>query len=753
MDHFSALWWLGLFYGRIEQLKEALTKMTWKRATYAAFVLFISALPYMVLIVIVGRLLFFGAFKLGPIEQVSIEYSEYLVLQANQMAQSILFSALLVLVAFGEVATGILIGIVFGVFLGTTIGIDSDIIFATAILNAIVLFAYLVDRQDSTDYIVGAFWAVILGSIYFVIPLMLGGIPVFLKLSLSNTTVSSLCLFSSLIFIFRAYHYPIHLFFIWPKFKPMWYPRHPVAWDNICTFPFPRLDPLLASYAEIEPEAGHREIDRLIDYYPSQRKTGLRALCRVIARKTAKETRLSRLDELVARLPEGDKGFLSKTRDVRLVVSEIAQLQRRLDTLDRPLLREPTANSLYEKIKIFQTQISGYPEPLNSEFRKAATHWVAIAEQQYHQVRDIFNREPAPQVFRAGDPVDCSQEAFILREAVLGELDRQLTLATGCPGLILYARRRMGKSTLLSNLKGFLPVSTRIAVVSMQNPDAFASQSDLLRTLLQTVAVAVPEAGLSVVKAPSLQDFFKRLAECNTQLEKDNCRLLLAIDEYENLDCKLGEGVFSEDLLANLRESIQYHRRIVWVFAGSHAIDELSHAPWPSYLISARTVEIPPFSPDETRRLLTEPLRYSRLWKDDDPKRPHFDPGFWGEGGIERIHAEAAGWPHLVQLLAETAVDLCNDRERATVDVDLLEQAISKALTAGDTVLRHLLRGEASEAEWAYINGFRRHDTQAPPENVEVYRGLRRRLLVEEAEGGAWRLRVPLLQRWLRARG
>jgi hypothetical protein len=306
---------------------------------------------------------------------------------------------------------------------------------------------------------------------------------------------------------------------------------------------------------------------------------------------------------------------------------------------------------------------------------------------------------------------------------------------------------------LLRNLEGFLPVSTRIAVVSMQNPDVFASQSDLLRTLLQEVAKAVPEVGLSTVKVPSLQDFFKRLAEYNNQLEKDNCRLLLAFDEFENLDRKLGEGEFSEDLLATLRESIQYHRRIVWVFAGSHAIDELRHAAWPSYLISARTVEIPPFSSEETRRLLTEPLRYSRLWKDNDPKRPRFEPRFWGMGGIERIHAEAAGWPHLVQLLAETAVDLCNDREQATVDADLLEQAICKALTAGDTVLRHLLHGEASEAEWAYINGFRRHDTQVPPEDVDVYRGLRRRLLVEEAGDGAWRLRVPLLQRWLRARG
>jgi len=553
--------------------------------------------------------------------------------------------------------------------------------------------------------------------------------------------------------LLRAYYIPVHYIFVFPRLKPQWYPYHPVAWDDLCSLPFPRLDRLLTGYVEIEQEAGRREINRLIDHYPSQRKNALQALCRIVAREAAKETRLSHLDEIVARLPEGDKSFLVKTKDVREAVAEIAQLQGRLDTLDRAFLREPTADLLRKTITIFQAQVSGYPEPLGSEFRQAAANWLAIAEQQYRQVRDILNREPAPQVFRAGDPVDSSQEAFILRETALSEIDRQLTLATGCPGLILYARRRMGKSTLLRNLEGFLPVSTRIAVVSMQNPDAFASQSDLLRTLLQAVAKAVPEAGLSVVEAPSLQDFFKRLAECNTQLEKDQRRLLLAIDEYENLDRKLGEGVFGEDLLATLRESIQYHRRIVWVFAGSHSIEELTHAPWPSYLISARTVEIPPFSPAETRRLLTEPLRHSRLWKDDDPRRPRFAPGFWGEGGIERIHAEAAGWPHLVQLLAETCVDLCNDREQAEVDAALLEQAVTKALTAGDTVLRQLLRGEASEAEWAYINGFRRHDTQPPPQDEDVWRGLRRRLLVEEAEGGAWRLRVPLLQRWLRARG
>ena len=250
-----------------------------------------------------------------------------------------------------------------------------------------------------------------------------------------------------------------------------------------------------------------------------------------------------------------------------------------------------------------------------------------------------------------------------------------------------------------------------------------------------------------------LKKFFQRLTACNSRLQETDERLLIAIDEYENLDRKLGENVFQEDLLAAIRESIQTHRQITWCFAGSHAITELKNAPWSSYLVSARTLEVPPFTEAETRQLLTEPLNHSALWAEGDPKRPCFDPAFWGENGIERIHAEAGGWPHLVQLLAETVVDLCNDREQDKADQALLGQAIAKAIVAGDAVLRQLIQPEdASPSEWAYLCGFRIRDTQPPPDDAAVYQALRRRLLVTD-EQGQWQLRVPLMERWLRERG
>jgi hypothetical protein len=198
-----------------------------------------------------------------------------------------------------------------------------------------------------------------------------------------------------------------------------------------------------------------------------------------------------------------------------------------------------------------------------------------------------------------------------------------------------------------------------------------------------------------------------------------------------------------------LRESIQRHRRLVWLLAGSHRVDELTHAPWPSYLVSVRTIEIPPFTLAETRLLLTQPLAHSGLFRDKETERPRFAPDFWGEGGIERIHALAGGWPHLVQLLAEAAVDLVNEREAGGLDAAMLDAAVAQAVVAGDTVLRQLVKGECeSEAEWAWLQGFAAREAQPPPADPAVRRSLLRREIVHEAEDG-WRLRAPLMALWL----
>jgi hypothetical protein len=122
---------------------------------------------------------------------------------------------------------------------------------------------------------------------------------------------------------------------------------------------------------------------------------------------------------------------------------------------------------------------------------------------------------------------------------------------------------------------------------------------------------------------------------------------------------------------------------------------------------------------------------------------------------MDRIHAEAGGWPHLVQLIASTVVDLCNrppGKDRA--DAAILDAALTKAVVSGDSVLGELMlyRSEEYPTAWSYLSAFRKQDTQPPPEDDALRLTLKRHLLVQETAGGDWTLRVPLMLRWLRER-
>lgn len=399
-----------------------------------------------------------------------------------------------------------------------------------------------------------------------------------------------------------------------------------------------------------------------------------------------------------------------------------------------------------------------------TEFGKAADAWRKLAESQQRAAAQATETEPAPQVFRAGDPVEQAGEAFVPRVRVLEELEGQVLLAGGCPGILLRGPRRMGKSSLLKNVRGFLPKEVSVVFVSLQSVRLFSSVAGFVGGLAQAVVAGLPAlpalAGIGErVRANppvDLAGFAGFLEGCNADLERAGQRLVLALDEYEMLDEKLRAGVFTTDLLATLRESIQSHRRIIWAFSGNADITELTGADWTSYLISVRTLAVPCFTPEETHLLLTEPLKHSTLGDADKAKSALFWREFWGAGGIGRIHAESGGWPYFVQLIAETAVTLANESATGAgaLTPALLERALDASVERGRNAFQHLVKSQCRvPGEWEYLAAFARGGSQPPPPDAEVRRSLTRRQLCVEAANGEWRLRVPLMARWLRREG
>ena len=156
------------------------------------------------------------------------------------------------------------------------------------------------------------------------------------------------------------------------------------------------------------------------------------------------------------------------------------------------------------------------------------------------------------------------------------------------------------------------------------------------------------------------------------------------------------------------------------------------------------------FTAAETHTLLTDPMRHAPLRR-QCLEGLRFPEEFWGPDGIARVHQEAGGWPHLVQLVAESVVDEVNAAGRRAVDGDLFERALDRAVGRGLNVLYQLVRQECrTDEEWQYLAGFKLKDVQPAPSEA-VLGSLRHRLLVVP-DGEAWRLRVPLMQRWIRSR-
>ena len=756
-SHKSAMWWLGLFYRRPIQVNELLDRMPKLAAMKTSVTLFWQNLPYLILLCIVFRFLIFGIFRVEPTSN-SPDIFFHLSNIAIGIVVGIVFGIAIGIatgIAFG-IAVGIAIGIAVGIIVGIAFGIAVGIAFGIAVWIAVGIaigIAVSIGVGITAGMTFGSAAGIAVGLTGGVAGGFASGIAFGIAGDLRFGVIGGLAFgIASTISIPRLYYFPLHLLLTWPKPRTQWYRLHPAAWDLMCGVPYLGLHRLLVSFAEANPYQGVKEVERLIDEYPAQQDQALHAKTTLLAREAGRTTDLTKLADIAAQLPTGDKGFLAQTEEVQEWIAEISALQIRLNTINRPNFREPVAEQLCARIETFRNNIAGFREPLKTEFRKAAVNWLEIANHQLDEIHHSTNRKPDSQIFRAGDPANPESEAFVERHSVIGELEQQVMLSTGCPGLVLYARRRMGKSTILRNLTGFLPTDVLTAFVSMQNPQMFTSVESAVRALHDEVRRCVPS--LPTSESPTdLPSFFRFLTACNSELEAKGKRLLLAVDEYETIDAKIGEGVFPLGLLDTLRESIQTHRRITWIFAGSHEIYELNNAAWTSYLVSARTIEVPAFTEAETRLLLTEPMKHSSLWRNNEEKRPRFAASFWGENGIERIQAEAGGWPHLVQLIAETIVDLVNLEEVSQVTPELFERALDKSIVRGQNVLYELMHRESTlPGEWEYLLAFKKTETQPPPQDEKIAASLRRRLLVEESNS-EWRLRVPLMARWLKVRG
>jgi hypothetical protein len=396
-------------------------------------------------------------------------------------------------------------------------------------------------------------------------------------------------------------------------------------------------------------------------------------------------------------------------------------------------------------------------EPYAARFRPIAHQWRRIIAGHIQSLLErAMLRHEVQNPYIVGTPLTRRQEVFVGRTDVIARIE-QLLAASDHPPLLLYGQRRMGKTSLLYNLRWMLPSHIAPFIVDLQGPVATAGDHNrFLYNLARQMNASAQRSGLTlppVVRAAFDYDPFTVFHDWLDELEQmligqDITTIILALDEFEALDYAFTHGPLQQELvLGTLRHLIQHRPRFKLLLAGSHTLEEFRR--WSSYLINTQLIPLTYLHADETRQLIERPIQDFAL---------RYEPA-----ASKHIMALTRGHPYLTQLMCSEVVELKNEQPsslRRLVQLQDVETAIPRVLVRGSQFFADIELNQVDENGLHILNflahcdeergaNIRQLETHASsPKNLDdTLALLLRRELIEEIDSEYF-FQVDLIRRW-----
>jgi len=382
-------------------------------------------------------------------------------------------------------------------------------------------------------------------------------------------------------------------------------------------------------------------------------------------------------------------------------------------------------------------------------FQPIVSQWEQVLEAYIQQMTsEIEIRQEIENPYITGNPLKEYQSTFVGRHVISKQIEA-LLLKSGCPPLLLYGQRRMGKTSLLYHLRRLLPSTIMPLFVDVQGGLEQAQDTvDFLQTLSRAMRrscdLPLPALTREALTVGPFSVFDEWLDEIEQAVAP--ARILLMLDEFTALDRVFRENSLDKDnILSLLRHQIQHRSRFKILLCGSHVLEELL-PDWASYLINVRTVHLSYLSEDEACQLIEQPVPQFALRYDKTARQRILD--------LTRKH------PALLQSLCDALVDLKNGQpiaKRRLADVSDVEAAVPRVLENSQFLFCHLgneiddngrgvLRYLAAQGEGAVVSEVElaQHCPDGQWENV-LSQLLRGELI--EAVGSGYRFQVELIRR------
>jgi len=413
-------------------------------------------------------------------------------------------------------------------------------------------------------------------------------------------------------------------------------------------------------------------------------------------------------------------------------------------------------NSIESKIDSLLRELLLSQESYAIRFQPIADHWRKIVEEYKMMLeQSTILKEEIDNPYIVGKPLHTNQEIFVGRQDISKRVE-QLILNRNHLPMLLYGQKRIGKTSLLHNISGYLPSNNIVPLYVDGNGIASASDfADLLYNISKEMisgaggeiqnGILFPPLPLEQLAHYPATEFKKWLDKVEICLQNEGKTALLILDELESLIRGAKEGRYdATDFFTLLRNLIQHREQFNVLLAGSHTLEEFQG--WVGYLNNVQVIKVSYLDKNEALRLITHPIEHFSLEYDT--------------AASERVWELTRGHPCLIQLLCSEIVTRKNEQEpksRHIAHLDDIELALPEAFSKGKFIIGSLeeevddaglaiLRYIAKQGEKSIVS----HETLSnryPDKIDQAISLLLKRDFIEKADGG-YRFQVEMIRLW-----
>jgi hypothetical protein len=269
---------------------------------------------------------------------------------------------------------------------------------------------------------------------------------------------------------------------------------------------------------------------------------------------------------------------------------------------------------------------------------------------------------PIKNPYNAGNPI--AGDAVNLyrgRQDAYEFFDQNILVKGNRHTIVCHGLRRTGKTSLLYRIveKGFS--DKRIAAVYLDIQGIY-DEKDFYLSLSEGI-----NKTLEMDSTPEINHFgdFKRFVK-SLKTEKI---IALLIDEFEELQMRVESNIMDKSVFSNIRHLMQHEPKLLFVFCGTHKLEEMAADYWSIFFNTALYLKINFQNKENTIQLIKEPVS-NQLTYD--------------ELAIEHIYKLTHGQPYLTQLICHTLVsDLNDNQKRNYANINDVDTAVDEIISSG----------------------------------------------------------------------